>query len=166
MPDPIETRPERLSDERAIEALQRTTFGPGAYARAAFRVREQAPHERALSFAAEREGQLIGSVRLTPILVGGREGLLLGPLVIDPCCKGTGLGSALMRRALEAAREIGAAFVLLVGDESYYSRFGFRPVPRGSVRMPGPVDPGRVLAVELQPGAAEGLQGMVQGKAR
>src|SRR4051794_39123107 len=166
MPDPFQTRTERPSDAPAIEALQRTTFGPGAYARAAFRVREQAPHDRALSFVAERGGQLIGSVRLTPIFVGAREGLLLGPLVIDPCCKGTGLGSALMRCALKAAPEIGSPFVLLVGDESYYGRFGFRPVPRGSVKMPGPVDPDRVLAVELQPGPAKGLQGTVVGKAR
>ena len=47
------SRLERPSDAAAIEALQHAAFGPGAYARAAFRVREQAPHDPALSFLTE-----------------------------------------------------------------------------------------------------------------
>ena len=39
------TRLERPTDAAAIDALQHAAFGPGAYARAAFRVREQAPHD-------------------------------------------------------------------------------------------------------------------------
>ena len=66
------TRLERPSDAAIVEALQHAAFGPGAYARAAFRVREQAPHDPALSFLTELDGVLIGSVRMTPIQVGGR----------------------------------------------------------------------------------------------
>jgi predicted N-acetyltransferase YhbS len=69
-----------------------------------------------------------------------------------------------MQRALAGARVAGAAFVLLVGDEPYYSRFGFKRVPRGALRMPGPVDPGRILVAELLPGVTEGLRGKVIGK--
>lgn len=163
MPEKIVTRPEQPSDGPAIDALQQLSFGPGAYARAAFRVREQAPHALPLSFVTERDGQLIGSVRLTPVSIGEREGLLLGPLVVDPCCKNMGYGKALMRLALQEARKAGHAFVVLVGDEPYYGPFGFRRLPPKSVSMPGPVDPARLLVAELQPAAAEGLQGMVRG---
>ena len=45
MPETIVTRPERPSDALAIDTLHHTAFGPGADARAAFRVREQAPHD-------------------------------------------------------------------------------------------------------------------------
>ena len=159
----ILTRPERPSDDTAILTLHSHAFGPGAYARAAFRVREQAPHDMALSFVTERDGILIGSVRLTPIRVGEKRGLLLGPLVVEPEFKGQGHGKALMRLAVEEARKAGCPFVILVGDQPYYWPFGFRPIPAGRVRLPGPVDPARLLAAELKPGAAQGLAGMVRG---
>jgi predicted N-acetyltransferase YhbS len=163
MPEHIVTRPERASDAPLIEHLQRAAFGPGAYARAAFRVREQAPHDPDLSFVTERDGELIGSVRLTPIAVGERRGMLLGPLVVDPCCKGLGFGKALVRLALQRSREAGCAFVILVGDEPYYGPLGFARLPPKRVTLPGPVDPARLLVAELRPGAATDLAGMVRG---
>jgi predicted N-acetyltransferase YhbS len=163
MPETIVTRPERPSDAPAIEALHHAAFGPGAYARAAFRVREQAPHDLSLSFVTEKNGAAIASVRLTPIAVGERRGLLLGPLVVDPPYKNLGYGKALMRLAVEEARKAGCPFIVLVGDQPYYWPFGFRPLPPKSVLMPGPVDPARLLVAELVPGAAKGLVGMVRG---
>jgi predicted N-acetyltransferase YhbS len=160
----ISTRPERPSDAAAIEALHFNAFGPGAYARAAFRVREQAPHLPGLSFVTEEDGAPIGSVRMTPISVGERVGLLLGPLVVDPARKNMGYGKALVRLALDAARDAGWGFAILVGDEPYYGPLGFRRLPPGHVRMPGPVDPARLLVAELAPGAASGLAGMVAGR--
>ena len=159
------TRPEHPSDDASIEALHHISFGPGAYTRAAFRVREQAPHDRALSFVTERDGELIASVRMTPVHVGenAEKGLLLGPLVVDPDYKGKGHGKALMRLAVEEARKAGYPFVILVGDQPYYWPFGFRPLPQGKVQMPGPVDPARFLVAELKLGAAGALQGMVRG---
>jgi predicted N-acetyltransferase YhbS len=161
--DTITTRSELPSDDPRVEALQRAAFGPGAYARAAFRVREQAPHDRALSFLTELNGALVGSVRITPIDVGDACGLLLGPLVVDPPYKGLGYGKALMRRAVAAAAGAGWPFILLVGDQPYYAPFGFKPLPPGRVKMPGPVDPARFLAAELQPGAVAALSGTVRG---
>lgn len=160
------TRAELPADDAAIEALQHVAFGPGAYTRASFRVREQAPHIRALSFLTELDRTLIGSVRLTAIAVGEKHrGLLLGPLVVDPERRGEGHGKRLMRMAVEAARAAEHSFIILVGDQPYYWPFGFRPLPPGRVQMPGPVDPARFLVAELKPGAAEGLSGMVRGMA-
>jgi predicted N-acetyltransferase YhbS len=48
----------------------------------------------------------------------------------------------------------------------YYGRFGFQPVPPGRISLPGPVDPARLLAVELVSGALAGVNGMVKGYAR
>ena len=122
----------------------------------------RAPHDAKLSFLTELDGEVIGSVRMTPVRVGdadGAEGLLLGPLVVEPAFKGKGHGKALMRRVMEEARTTGWRFVVLVGDQPYYWPFGFRPLPPGKVQMPGPVDPARLLVAELQPGAAEPLHG-------
>ena len=163
MPENPVTRPEQASDNPAVERLQRAAFGPGAYARAAFRVREQAPHDPSLSFVTEIDGRLIGSVRLTPIRVGAARGQLLGPLVVDPACKGQGYGKALVRLAVVEAQKAGWPFVILVGDEPYYGPLGFRRLPPKQVTMPGPVDPARLLVTELQPSIAGTLSGMVRG---
>ena len=135
-------------DDAAIEALNAAAFGPGRHARAAARLRERGPHDRALSFTARRGGDLVGSVRLTPVVVGGVlggvSGHLLGPLAVVPALKSLGIGRALIERSCGAAAGTGGAFVLLVGDAPYYGRNGFAVV-RGPL-MPGPVDPARLLA--------------------
>lgn len=154
-------RVETPADDPAIETLNEIVFGPGRFARAAYRLREGVPPDRRLSFVAEAENRIIGSVRLTPIRIAGRPGILLGPLAVFAGWRGQGCGKALMRASVEAARVEGHALLLLVGDEPYYWPFGFRRVPTGSLTMPGPVDPARLLVAELRPQAAEGLSGAV-----
>ena len=92
------------------------------------------------------------------------KALLLGPLIVEPVFRSRGIGEALVTRSLEAARAAGAKLVILVGDEPYYSRMGFRRLPPGRVTLPGPVDPGRMLACELEPGAADSASGLVRGR--
>ena len=100
------------------------------------------------------DGRLAAAVRFTPILIGGKGGaLLLGPLAVDPDFANQGHGRGLVGKALEAARSAGIALVVLVGDEPYYARLGFKRVPHGQIVLPGPVDPDRLLAAELAPGA-------------
>ena len=134
---------ETPADDAAILALNEETFGPGRFARAAERVREGAPHDRALSFVARENGAIVGTVRLTWIEIGSQRGCLLGPLAVRGHAKRHGIGGALIERSCGAAFAAGARFVLLVGDRPYYERHGFEPV-RGPV-MPGPVDPVRLL---------------------
>lgn len=153
-------RLETPDDDPAIEQLCESAFGPGRFARAAFRLRESRRHEAGLSFVAAFEGELIGSVRLTAIVIGATPALLLGPLVVDPAWKDRGYGKLLVRTAVAAAREAGHRLVILVGDAPYYGPLGFRPIlPPGAVRLPGPVDPARLLVAELEPGVADGLSG-------
>ena len=150
----IVIRPEIPDDADEIELLNQIAFGPGRVTRTAYRLREGIEADPKLCFVAALDpagngAQLVGSVRQTPIAIGDRPALLLGPLVVAPCHKGLGIGRELMLRSLAAATDSGDGLVLLVGDLSYYSRFGFRIVPHGQVRMPGPVDSHRLLALEL-----------------
>jgi predicted N-acetyltransferase YhbS len=153
---------ERPDDAAAIAELHEEAFGPGQYARTAYRLREGVPHDPSLSFVALTGTELVGSVRLTPILVGDRAALLLGPLAVKPSYAGRGAGKMLVRTSLEAARQAGHAVALLVGDEPYYGPLGFVRVKRGSVTLPGPVDPFRILAAELQPGTLADLRGLAR----
>jgi predicted N-acetyltransferase YhbS len=155
-------RPEQSMDAEAIERLHERAFGPGRFARTAQRLREGAPHLVELSFTALVGTLLVGSVRLSPLTAGEVPGLMLGPLTVDPAFESRGIGAALMRRSIEAAREQGHTLVLLVGDEPYYSRFGFRRIPRGQLELPGPVNPDRFLALELVDGILEKAKGPVR----
>ena len=154
-------RPELKSDSEAIDRLHERAFGPGRFARTAFRLREGGSHDFELSFTATVGTLLVGSVRLSPIWAGEIRALVLGPLTVEPAFENRGIGAALMVRSLEAARAAGAPLVVLVGDEPYYARFGFRPIPPGHLRLPGPVDPARFLACELTEGALAKARGMV-----
>ncbi len=145
-----------------IEAINAEAFGPGRFARAAYLIREGGPHDLSLSFVALMGGIVIGSVRLTSVKVGPTPALLLGPLAVRPEWKNRGVGKALMRMSLDAAKKAGHRLVVLVGDEPYYGPFGFGMVPPGSMTMPAPVDPRRMLACELVKGALSGVSGAVR----
>ncbi len=154
--------PETAHDASAIERLHERTFGPGRYAKTAYRLREQVTHRLDLSFTARIGTLLVGSVRLSPVRIGDAKALLLGPLAVEPAFREKGVGQALIARALEVARANGHRLVFLVGDEPYYGKCGFKHIPSGRAIMPGPVDPDRLLVAELTEGALEGVSGTVQ----
>jgi len=158
----ISIGPESLSDALAIERLHERTFGPGRYARSAYRIREGRGHLLELSFIARIGTLMVGSIRLTPICIGDTPALLLGPLTVEPPFRSRGLGSALILRSLQDAKAQGHRLVVLVGDEPYYARSGFKRIPRGRVKMPGPVNPARLLVNELEPGAFDGVSGLIR----
>jgi predicted N-acetyltransferase YhbS len=153
--------PETPDDAMAIERLHERTFGPGRYARTAYRIRERADHRLDLSFTARIGTLLVGSVWLTPIRIGEAPALLLGPLTVEPPFRERGIGQKLIARALENAKSKGHRLVVLVGDEPYYGRSGFKRVPNGRAIMPGPVYPARLLVAELVEGAFESVSGPI-----
>jgi predicted N-acetyltransferase YhbS len=154
--------PETAGDAAAIDRLHERTFGPGRLAKTAYRIREGAEHELALSFTARIGTLLIGSVRLTPVRIGAAKALLLGPLTVEPPFRAHGVGRALITRALAEAKARGHRLVLLVGDEPYYGKSGFKQIPSGRATMPGPVDPARLLVCELEADAFANVSGPIR----
>lgn len=135
----------------AIVSLHRRAFGPGRFTRAASLVREKCSSPPDLNAVAQEllTGRLLGSVRQSPVTAGGRRGVMLGPLAVDPDVKGLGIGRALLREAIRRADLFGAGYIILVGDAPYYAPSGFRPVKTGTVRFPAPVDPARILFYDI-----------------
>lgn len=158
---PFDFAPLTPDDLIAIGRLDARAFGPGRFAKSAYRLREGVDPDWNLSFVARIGTLLVGANRITPILCGGKPALLLGPLTVEPAFRSRGLGEALVMKSLEAGRAAGHALVLLVGDAPYYERLGFRPVPKGQLIMPGPVDPERLLCCELQEGALAAANGKI-----
>ena len=155
-------RPERPEDGPAIERLQARAFGPGRFARTAYRLREGAAARMDLGVTASVGSFLVGSVRMGPVRTGPTPFVMLGPLAVDPSFEGRGIGSSLTRAAIEAARQAGEGLVILVGDAPYYARFGFVPVLPGRLILPGPVDPARLLWLELEAGFRDRVAGLVE----
>jgi predicted N-acetyltransferase YhbS len=162
----LQIRLETDGDGKALSRLAADAFGPGRFARTAYRVRQGIAPVAALCLAASLDDRLVGGIRFTAIKIGTEEkAALLGPLVVDPAVKGKGYGRALVEEGLARTRAEGFGLVLLVGDMPYYGRFGFTPVPFGQITLPGPVDPARLLALELIPGALARSVGPVKGYA-
>jgi len=155
-------RPERPEDAPLVDALNEAAFGPGRFAKSAYRLREGVSQVAELSFVAVEGRKFRGSVRFWPILIGGHKALMLGPLAVQSDQRGRGIGVSLMEHALAEARRLGHDVVILVGDEPYYARVGFAKLPPGRIRFPGPVDPSRILCLSLKAGAALNLSGEVR----
>jgi predicted N-acetyltransferase YhbS len=159
----ITIRNERSTDIPARERLLDEAFGPARWAKASERLREGRFAADGLSFVAIENGRLVGTVRLWHIHAGlGRDALLLGPLAVAPDARNRGIGGMLMQRALREARAHGHTAMLLVGDAPYYGRFGFSTEHTGTLRLPGPFDPARLLGRELKRGALDGARGLVR----
>jgi predicted N-acetyltransferase YhbS len=158
---PFAIRGERASDVVAREALLDACFGDNRHLRTCQRLRDGQAPAQGLAFSVVREGRLIASVRLWHVSAGGVPALVLGPLAVDPSCRKLGIGAALIRHALTAAKARGHGAVVLLGDAPYYDRFGFSALKTGELRLPGPFERDRLLGLELREGALDGAYGMI-----
>jgi predicted N-acetyltransferase YhbS len=155
----LEIAPERVDQARAVDALIERAFGPGRYAKVSERVREGNRQLRDLSFTAMASGEVVGAVRLWPVLIGGTRGLFLGPIAVEQGWRKHGIGGDLVEHVIAAGAAAGEPFVLLVGDLPLFGPHGFEIAPQGRVILPGPVDLRRVLWRALRPGGLDGVAG-------
>lgn len=157
----ITIRDEIATDIPAREALLDRCLGERRTAKSSERLREGRLPAEGLALSAERDGELLATVRLWHVEANGVPVLLLGPLAVKPELQGEGLGKAMMREALWRAACRGHGAVVLVGDAPYYARFGFDPALTRELAMPGPVERERFLAIELRDGALDGASGVL-----
>jgi predicted N-acetyltransferase YhbS len=158
----ITIRKELPKDFAAREVLLDLSFGDARFAKPSERLRRGRRPADALSFIAREHAEVIGTVRLWNVSAGhNRAALLLGPLAVHPDFRSRGIGSALMQRAIDDARALRHAAVMLVGDESFYGRFGFSSGLTSGLVLPGLDDSKRLLGVELQFDALAGARGLV-----
>lgn len=153
-------RPERSVDTPEVEALLDLCFGPGRTALSSYRLRDGVPPVPGLCLVLRDKSQvMIGAIRFWPVTVADQPVLLLGPVAVHPTAQGEGLGGLLIREGLWRAGSQGWTRAMLVGDAPYYSRFGFHKL--ADVQMPPPTNPDRVLGLELEAGAWQGVKGQV-----
>jgi predicted N-acetyltransferase YhbS len=160
---------ESADDALPREVLLDRAMGLGRKRKSSEKLRRGRKPSEGLAFVArDVAGRVVGTVRLWDVSLGqdGRAALLLGPLAVDPAVKNAGIGSALMKHAIAEAARLGHKAILLVGDASYYARFGFTADKTGSLAMPGPYEQHRFLALELESGALDGARGVLKAAGR
>jgi predicted N-acetyltransferase YhbS len=148
-------------DALLADALIDRAFGPGRFTKVSERVREFADFAPDLSFCAWRGEQLVGVVRQWRVRVGDTKAVFLGPIAVEADERSGGVGGLLVEQAVAAAKAAGEAAIVLVGDEPYFRRFGFLAELGRAVRLPGPVDQRRVLAIAFTP-AGGALSGPIR----
>jgi putative acetyltransferase len=130
----IAIRDEAPEDVAAIRELTRRAFAPMAYSDG----REpdiidalRRAGALAISLVAIRNAQPVGHVAFSPATAidGSSHWYALGPVAVDPPLQRKGIGSALIERGIARLRQRAAAGCIVIGDPSYYGRFGFRPAP-------------------------------------
>jgi predicted N-acetyltransferase YhbS len=152
------------ADQPLIETMLDHAFGLSRKAKTSYRLREGSAPVEGLSLVLRETGiGLAGAISFWPVIIGSDSyhALLLGPLVVHWQRQNRGIGLALMNEGLDIAKAHGHSLVILVGDEPYYARVGFKRLPEGQLTLPGPVDPKRFLYLELAEGALEKAKGLV-----
>lgn len=155
-------RPETAADRPAIREVNRLAFGRDDEANLVEALREGG-HVR-ISLAAEEAGRIVGHVLFgeLPIEteVGTVEALALAPLAVVPERQRRGIGSLLAREGLRMCAEVGHRIVVVLGHPTFYPRFGFSADKASRLKSPfsGPA----FMAIELAPGALDGVDGEVR----
>ena len=137
-------------DLKNIEKLLDEAFGPGRYARTAYRYREKHNLISEYSYIYQDNKQLLASISFSQIFINNiNKGLLLGPLAVKPGHDGKGYGVALVETTIKIIKKSKKYnFIVLVGDIDYYRRFNFKQISQ-PLNLVGPVNPDRVLILNL-----------------
>ena len=140
-------------DPALIEALLDRAFDPERRTRTAYLLRAGLDWLPPLSFAAiDSDDRLVGSIQCWPVALTDPQGkphplIMVGPVAVLPEAQGGGFGKALMTACLDALSPEAPLPQVMIGDPEYYGRFwGFSAEHTRGWTLPGPWEPGRLLA--------------------
>jgi predicted N-acetyltransferase YhbS len=110
-----------------------------------------------LDFIAERDGEVIGNIMYSKCVVLRSDGtetdaLVFGPVSVKPDQQRQGIGTRLIERSLDRARELGYKSVIITGFPDYYHRFGFVSASGFGLTMPDGTSFEAFMALELEEG--------------
>ena len=155
-------RPEAAGDRLAIRHVNEAAFGTSEEADLVDVLR--ADGAVLLSAVAEVDGQIVGHILFSRMTVETSTGAVpaaaLAPMAVMPAHQRRGLGSRLIGYGLDGVRDRGERIVIVLGHPTYYPRFGFSSERARSLEHP--FSPEAFMALELVPGALDGVRGRVR----
>src|SRR5262245_32841824 len=157
-PRPIVIRDEQPGDVPGVRRVVEAAFKGRAEADLVDKLR--ANGRFAISLVAAQGRAVVGHVLLTDVALAGNNLVLRGaglaPLAVRPTFQRRGIGTLLMRSALDRAGRAAYTFVCLLGDPAYYRRFGFLPAASFGLGCVFDATGGALMAIELTSGAVRG----------
>ncbi len=165
----VTIRPETPADHGAVYEVNERAFERAAEADLVEILRRDA--DPYLSLVAETRGHVIGHIFFSPVEIASVEieseagsitAVGLAPMAVIPERQRQGVGSKLVREGLQACKRMGVQAVVVLGHPAYYPRFGFKPAEGFGLRSEYDVPAEVFMAMELKPGALEGIQGTVK----
>ena len=150
-------------DRDAVRAVNAAAFETPAEADLVDALRQQA--SPLISLVAEENAKVVGHIMFSPVSFLDHHDLkvmALAPMAVAPMQQRKGIGSALVRAGLDQCRQLNCAAVVVLGHPEYYPRFGFSPASRFGIDSEYDVPEEVFMAMELQPGALNGMKGTVR----
>lgn len=161
----LEISQESQTDHQAVFELHQLAFEQADESKLVDKLRQSENFIPELSLVAKSGDQLIGHILFTRIHIMGEssfESLALAPMGVLPSYQRTGIGSELVKKGLERAKELGEGSVIVLGHPEYYPRFGFEPASRYAVQCPFEVPDEAFMALELIEGSLKDVTGVVK----
>ena len=143
---------ETKKDLIEVEQLLDLVFTPRRKLLSSYQLRSSANKVNKLSYVIkDTSDSVVGSIRFWNIKIDSHSsrGLLLGPLAIHPIYQSEGLGERLILNCIEQASADNWNWVILVGDISYYSKFGFSKTLTHGISLGDGHDNERLLGLDI-----------------
>ena len=116
------------------------------------------------SIVAELEERIVGHILFSRMFIDADGGSIpaaaLAPMAVLPKHQRQGIGGQLIRHGLDLLRRRGERIAIVLGHPDYYPRFGFSS--RKARSLESPFHPAAFMAMELSPGALDGVRGKVR----
>lgn len=162
----VSIRNERKNDYDEIRKINDLAFGQENEGKMIEALRKTSNYNHLLSLVAEIKNKIVGHILFYPIKIKNKEEkykvLSLAPMAVHPEYQNQGIGSKLVKKGLERAKELDFSVVIVVGHPKYYPRFGFTPAKNWGIKLPFDVPNDVFLALELKENALRNCIGTVE----
>jgi predicted N-acetyltransferase YhbS len=162
----IKIRSEEKDDYNEIKKINELAFDQKNEGKLVDDLRKKPDFNHLLSLVAKIKGKIVGHILFYPIKIKNEKKehivLSLAPIAVHPDFQNLGIGSKLVKRGLETAKETGSAAVIVVGHPNYYPRFGFSPASKWNIKLPIECPYDVFLAIELKKNSLKGVSGLVE----
>lgn len=162
----IQIRPEHKNDFSSISMLNDLAFGQEAEGNLTVKLRKNKDFIKELSLVACMGNEIVGHILFSKIIIKNNEeefqSLALAPMCVMPELQGLGIGSQIIKKGLQKATKLGYESVVVLGHDTYYSRFGFAPASSFQITCPFDAPDSNFMALELKKGSLNHVSGCVE----
>lgn len=162
----IEIRKEQKSDYEEVYNLVKTAFekaeeSDGNEQDLVVNLRNSDNFVPELSLVAKKDDKVVGYILFTKIQIGKYEELALAPLAVLPEYQRQGIGSKLIKEGHKIAKEMGYHYVVVLGSDKYYPKFGYEKASKYGIKPPFNVPDENFMVIKLND-LRKGIKGTVK----